>query len=229
MGPRSKEGGALAGDITFDSSHDEAAAEAIAGIELCRAAHERLLITVDALDDGAVRRPSLLPGWSVGHVLTHLARNADGHVRRLEGALRGEEVPRYPGGSAERASDIEAGAARPARELAADVTASAERLEGVWARSAEVGWPGRELMAGDTWRTPESPWRRLREVEVHHADLGMNYRPEDWPEEYLRWELPRSLATVPGRIADPGDARRFLAWLIGRRGDPGALELEPWS
>jgi maleylpyruvate isomerase len=203
--------------------------EAAAGIDLCRAAHRRVIETVNGLDDHTARRPSLLPGWSVGHVLTHLARNADGHARRLEGALRGDEVPRYPGGPAERDSDIEAGAGRPARDLAADVAASAGRLEGVWARSAQAGWPSRELMAQDTWRPPESPWRRLREVEVHHADLGLDYRPEDWPEEYLRWELPRVLERVPGRISDPGDARRFLAWLIGRRGDPGAFELEPWS
>ena len=170
------------GDSPLPRDDREAAAT---GIELCRAGHRRLIATVHGLDDEVVLRPSLLPGWSVGHVLTHLARNADGHARRLEGALRGEEVPRYPGGSAERESDIEAGAARPAHELAADVTVSAERLEEVWAQSAEAGWPSRELLAGDTWRTPESPWRRLREVEVHHVDLGLDYRAEDWPEEYL--------------------------------------------
>jgi maleylpyruvate isomerase len=165
----------------------------------------------------------------VGHVLTHLARNADGHARRLEGALRGEDVARYPGGPAGRDADIEAGATRPAGELAADVAESAARLEDVWARSSAAGWPNRELLADDRWIIPESPWRRLREVEVHHADLGLDYGPEDWPDEYLRWELPRALDTVPGRIPDHGDARRFLAWLIGRRTDPGSFELGPWS
>jgi len=208
---------------------DDEAAMAAEAIGVCRSGHRRVIDSVEGLDDEAMRKPSLLPGWSVGHVLTHLARNADGHARRLEGALRGEEVPRYPGGATERESDIDAGAGRPARELAADVTASAERLEQVWARSAEAGWPGRELLADDHWRTPESPWRRLREVEVHHADLGLDYGPEDWPDEYLQWELPRALGGVPDRLRDPGDARRFLAWLIGRRSDPGSLELGPWS
>src|SRR5437660_5229665 len=140
------------------------APEASAGIELCRAAHQRVIAAAAELGDEAARRPSLLPGWSVGHVLTHLARNADGHARRLEAALRGEELARYPGGPAEREDDIEAGAGRPARELAADVAGSAARLEDVWAWSAGAGWPHRHLLAGDHWTTPESPWRRLREV-----------------------------------------------------------------
>jgi maleylpyruvate isomerase len=211
------------------SPDDREAVTAVEAIDLCRESHRRLIATVSGLDDEMVGRPSLLPGWTVGHVLSHVARNAEGHTRRLEGALRGEEVPRYPGGSAQRASDIEAGAPRGARELAADVTSTAEALEDVWARSAEAGWPGRDLLAADAWRTPESPWRRLRELEVHHADLGLDYGPEDWSEAYLRWELPRALATVPGRIGDPGEARRFLAWLIGRRSDPGPPELGPWD
>ncbi len=45
-----------------------------------------------------MRGPSLLPEWSDGHVLTHLARNADSVVRRMEGAARGELVDQYPGG-----------------------------------------------------------------------------------------------------------------------------------
>lgn len=47
--------------------------------QLCREAQERLLLRVAGLDDGAMRAPSRLPGWTVGHVLTHLARNADAH------------------------------------------------------------------------------------------------------------------------------------------------------
>ena len=42
------------------------------------AAHAALGQALDVLTDEQVRSPFLLPGWSVGHVLTHLARNADG-------------------------------------------------------------------------------------------------------------------------------------------------------
>ena len=56
--------------------------------------------------------PSLLPGWSRGHLLTHIARNADSFVRVLEAARRGEAVTQYEGGGAGRNADIEAGASR---------------------------------------------------------------------------------------------------------------------
>ena len=80
----------------------------------CRAAHDRLLTLIDGITDDDCRRPSLLPGWTVGHVLTHLARNADSHVRMFAAADRGEIADQYVGGQEGRGSDIEAGAGRPA-------------------------------------------------------------------------------------------------------------------
>lgn len=196
-------------------------------MRLCAAAHGRLLATARRLSDQQARSPSRLPGWSVGHVLTHLARNADGHVVRLEGAMRGENVPRYPGGPTQREADIAAGAGRPAAELAADLEAAQERLEEVWRRSAEAGWPHRELHGDDPWDTPASPVRRMAEVEMHHVDLGLGYEPEGWPDEYVAWQLPVLLATVPGRSRLP-EQRRLLSWLAGRDAWPEGLTLDPW-
>lgn len=198
-------------------------------IVACTAAHERLLETVVGLADETAARPSLLPGWSVGHVLTHLARNADGHVRRLEGALRGEEAARYPGGTEQRDRDIEQGAPRSAVELATDVADSARRLEETWQRSVDAGWPHSELLASDHWPTTASPVRRLREVEVHHADLGLDYQASQWPAEYVDWELRTSLERLPGRLSGPEDTRRFLAWLVGRSDWPAEIRLRPWE
>jgi len=202
--------------------------DAAAAIALCQAAHARLLASAGGLADGQVRAPSRLPGWSVGHVLSHLARNADGHARRLEAALAGADLPRYPGGSSQRAAGIAAGAGRRAAELAADLARTARRLEDVWASSAAAGWPHAELRGHDSWPATASPSRRLREVEVHHADLGLGYEPADWPEEYTEWELPMLLATVPRRLPDPGDRRDLLAWLMGRRPDLPPVRLDPW-
>ena len=57
-------------------------------VEGCASAHQALLETISDLNDDDCRAPSLLEGWTRGHVLTHLARNADSHVRLLEGARR---------------------------------------------------------------------------------------------------------------------------------------------
>ena len=203
-------------------------ADPAAAIELCRAAHARLVATVDRITDQVVRSPSRLPGWTVAHVLTHLARNADGHVRRLQGALGGEDVPRYPGGTAQRDGDIDEGARRPALAIVADLSTAQHQLEDVWDRSEGAGWPHAELRGDDQWPTTSSPVRRLREVEVHHVDLGLGYQPSDWPEDYIAWELPVLLATVPARVQRTDDARDLVAWLSGRRPAPAAIELDPW-
>jgi len=48
-----------------------------AEIEGCKLAHQRLRSVLADVDDTDIGQPSNLPGWSVGHVLTHLARNAE--------------------------------------------------------------------------------------------------------------------------------------------------------
>jgi len=199
-----------------------------AAIKLCRAAHARLAARVELITDDEARSPSQLPGWTVAHVLAHLARNADGHVRRLEGALQGKDVPRYPGGPAQRDGDIDDGARRSATDIVADLGAAQRQLELVWDDSVAAGWPHPELLGGDVWPTTASPVRRLREVEIHHVDLGLGYEPSDWPEEYVTWELPMILATVPARVNRTDDVRDLVAWLAGRRPVPRGVGLDPW-
>jgi maleylpyruvate isomerase len=197
-------------------------------IGMSKAAHQRLLTTVVTIDDATVGQPSRLPGWTIGHVLTHIARNADGHTRRLEGALKGYEVPRYPGGPAERERDIQAGAARTARQLYDDIDESAKRLEAIWERSVTAGWPNAQLLATDHYPTTGSPVRRLREVEVHHVDLGLRYEVTDWPDEYVEWELPVALERLPKRLTHDKDAHRLLGWLTGRSPNLEGVDLPPW-
>jgi Mycothiol maleylpyruvate isomerase N-terminal domain len=47
------------------------------------------------LDDARLREPSRLAGWSRGHVLSHLARNADALVNLLAWARTGVESRMY--------------------------------------------------------------------------------------------------------------------------------------
>src|SRR5439155_16943557 len=128
----------------------------------------------------------------------------------------------------QREAEIETGAPRGGRELATDVTTSAGRLEEVWSRCSAAGWPNRHLLADNRWPITASPWRRLREVEVHHVDLGLGYQATGWPDQYLRWELPQVLEQLPQRMRGPDDPSRLLLWLIGRTDQPPRIDLEPW-
>ena len=86
-------------------------------IDGARAAHQALLRTVRTLRDADIGRSSRLPDWTMGHVLTHLARNADGHCNMFAGAAQGEVFAQYPGGMAQRIDEIEMGARRSAAEI----------------------------------------------------------------------------------------------------------------
>ena len=146
--------------------------------------------------DPDVRVPSLLPGWTRAHVLTHIARNADGMSRALAGALRGEIVARYPHGQQGRNADIEAGATRGSVELVADVRESADRLDRIFTAVADVdGW---QRLAGE--RSAEAhAVARWREVEVHRVDLGGAYAAADWPPEFVAYLLPELADGLGGR------------------------------
>lgn len=196
--------------------------------QLCREAQTRLMRNVAQLTDSQVHSSSLLPDWTVGHVLTHLARNADAHARRLSGALRGHDVPKYAGGQEQRRSEIEAGAGRSAEEIIADLNTSMSNLGDIFAQCEAAGWPNSHFLGGGHYGITGVPAHRLREVEMHHVDLGLGYSPMDWPDEYVAWDLPVLLATVPERIVSPGQRRSFMAWLAGRGPLNATPELTPW-
>jgi maleylpyruvate isomerase len=200
--------------------------EVVAGV---RDSHARLLASLEPLDEATARQPSLLPGWSVGHILTHLARNADSHARMLRAAQVGSAVYQYDGGSAGRAAAIEAGAARPAAELVADVAASAADLETAYAEMTDEAWAGNGLNEDDAiWPCSLMPFHRWREVELHRADLGLGYTDADWPDGYVAREMAVSLAVLPERLS-AADRGRVLGWLVGRGEQPAGVELEPWQ
>jgi maleylpyruvate isomerase len=179
-----------------------------------------LLTTVDGLTDEQVAGPSSLPGWTRGHVISHLARNADSHVGMFEGAAVGEVRPQYP--SAEkRVDDIEAGAHRPAHELRLDLRAACDRLETAWRDLNDDLWDREGLVAAGPRTMAEFVFRRLREVEVHHVDLDAGYSPSAWSSVYVDGELRRRLP----RLRDRADPVALAAWLLGRGEAP---ELGPW-
>jgi maleylpyruvate isomerase len=196
-------------------------------LDACRDASARLLETLDGLDDATARRPSRLPDWTVGHVVTHLARNADSHIRMLEGAMAGKVVDQYEDGLEGRAADIAAGAGRPAAEMVADLRRAIDDLDASWRRvTPEVWTTGRGRTGnGELCPCAEMPSRRWREVEIHRVDLDLGPEPVDWPDAYVELELPQALAQLPDRLS-PADRAVLLAWLLGRAGAPP--ELPPW-
>ena len=221
-------------------------------IEQHEAAIDRLLTSAAALSDDQMREPSLLPGWSRGHVLTHLARNGDGLANLLTWAETGIETPQYPSAEA-RDADIEAGAGRSAGELTADVAGSAK----AFADRARALPPEAWLTEVRGMRGPAHPaWfvlnRRLFEIEVHHADLGWEYGPSNWPDWFVSAELYRVTSDYTQNPASPaavltdmnsgrqyflgasdlsataitGTGYALLAWLIGRETD-AELSVDP--
>jgi maleylpyruvate isomerase len=214
------------------------------------AATGRLAATAAGLTDVQAREPSRLPAWSRGHVLTHLARNADGLRNLLIWARTGVETPQYPSQQA-REAGIEAGADRAAAALAQDVEQSAAAFAAEAATLPPAAWQapvrGRNGPEHPAWFTLV---RRLGEVEIHHADLGAGYAPPDWPAPFVADQLERAAGQFAGRDDVPacvievaGTGQRFaigpasagqatgavtvagpgcwlLAWLIGR--DAGA-------
>jgi maleylpyruvate isomerase len=103
---------------------------------------------------------------------------------------------------------------------------------------------------------PELVYRRWREVEIHHADLGLTYRSADWPTGFVDREMQRLVSGLPDRLpegtllrldaidtgerwlvpaggAEPhpvkAEKRHLLAWLLGRIDDPALPVIRPWE
>ncbi|MFH9675833.1 maleylpyruvate isomerase family mycothiol-dependent enzyme [Streptomyces sp. NPDC017405] len=178
-----------------------------------REATDRLLTAVAALHNASLAEPSRLPGWSRGHVLTHLARNADALVNVLSGR------PMYAS-AGQRDDDIERGADRPLEEQITDLRESAARFR--TAGEAPADWSRTvELRNGVTDSASRVPFRRWAEVELHHVDLGIGYELEDLPAEFLERETDFLADRFSGRPGIPAtrltDGTR--AWTTGREAD----------
>jgi maleylpyruvate isomerase len=230
---------------------DPAAAAADFGGRVAEATR-RMVKTAAGISDAQAREPSPLPGWTRGHLLTHIARNADSLRNLLTWARTGVETPQYASEQA-RDADIEAGSGRPAAQILADIEASAAALAAEAARLTDADWAaevhGLRGAAHPAWYTLR---RRLTEVEIHHVDLDAGYGPADWPQAFAtQW-----LASVADDFTDPdcpqaalraadsgneyvigpaggapattvtGQSRDLLAWLIGRS-DGAGLTADP--
>jgi maleylpyruvate isomerase len=221
-------------------------------IEALTASTRTLQRTIADLTDEQVGAPSLLPGWTRGHVLTHLARNADGFLNLLAWARTGVEQPMYVSQES-RAADIEAGAHRTAADLIADVEESQDRLAAAiadldddeyWRRVVRVGKADRERPAA------QIPMIRRVEVEVHHVDLDLDYTLAHLPTDLVTamlTDITHDLSTRDdlagfvlvanddegtwvvgdGGAEITGTPPSLLGWLLGRTQGIGLHSDEP--
>jgi maleylpyruvate isomerase len=209
---------------------------------------------VAGLDDAAIAGPSRLPGWTRGHVVTHLARNADALRNLLDWGRTGVEHLMYPSRDA-RAADIETGSGRPAAEQSADLAAAVARLLDELDAYPPDRWdvPVRGGTTGRIMPVSVVPWLRVREVWLHVVDLDVGVPLSAMPLGVAERLCAQNLANYAARTDAPavlvtllpggertrlgaesatavdvrGTARELVGWLTGRSRDARATDGKP--
>jgi maleylpyruvate isomerase len=209
----------------------------------------RLESTLATFSDADQRASSKLPGWSRGHVTAHIARNADSLRRLLEWARTGVEQAQYPSLES-RDEEIERGATGSAAALLEDVRTSAARLRDEALALPEASWDT-PVRAFSGWPHPAwyTLYRRWRETELHHTDLGTGHVPST---AYTRWELTESFGSLARLGESPvslvevtdldlsfkfhaegpvltGTGTAVLGWLTGRSDDFPDIPAPTWQ
>jgi maleylpyruvate isomerase len=145
-------------------------------------AAQRVNDTVATADDAVVRAPSGLPGWSRGHVITHIANFSEAMTRQVEEALQGRLIEMYDGGRPARDAGIEAGAGRPAAELKHHLREATTALTAAW-----------DKVGPDDWERPvthrnsnlaAAVYASWRELAVHAVDLDLEPTADGWSPEF---------------------------------------------
>jgi maleylpyruvate isomerase len=164
-------------------------------LNVLRVATHRLVVTIEGMSDAEAAEPSLLPGWTRGHVLAHVARNADALRNLLAWARTGVMTPAYRRKS-QRDADIEEGAGRPVDDLRDDVAETGEAFAAEAEMLTDAAWQHEvRVLDGPMFRAALLLPRRLTEVELHHTDLGLGYKAADWTPKFAALRLPEPMAS----------------------------------
>jgi maleylpyruvate isomerase len=166
-------------------------------------ASDRLLDAVSASTDDMLRGPSKLPGWTRGHVVTHVARNAEALLNLMHTAATGKQRPMYASVAA-RNDAIEAGAGRGLEEITQDLAVAAAEFSDA-ARSLPLDkWNDEvRLLSGRVVRARWLLPGRMREVEFHHVDLDVGYTAANWDLGFVRACLDEYVASMSDRAGMP--------------------------
>ena len=217
-----------------------------------RAGTDRLLSVVAGMPDEEFARPSLLPSWTRGTLIAHLALNAGALGNLVAWARTGVESPMYAS-TEQRAADIARLGGAPASVVRAEFLAGAARLAEDLATLPDACWAAPVRTArGRPIPASEIPWMRNREVWVHAVDLDAGLgsatsprtcSPHCWTtrprscrpgRRLARWRRSRRTARewqfgpagVPPETTVTADLPDLCAWALGRREAPGA-KIEP--
>lgn len=198
-----------------------------------------------------------LPGWTRGHVVTHIARNAEALSRLLTWARTGIETPMYPSVQA-RDDDIQSGAARPRLTQLDDLRSTGAAFAATAEQLAADHWAATVRTRHGPVRASWVPWARVRELWLHLVDLDAGVQIDAIPAD-IATVLVRDLADwmhtrVAGRIelhspgSEPvsfgpesaapvlvsGTVQQLAGWLTGRctgaqlHAPAGLPTLPPW-
>lgn len=128
---------------------------------------------IAALPDNELSGPSLLPGWSRATVIAHVACNAAGFVRAIQGVITGGDTRMYDD-RAQRDAQIAALQTAPPAQLRAQSDEESRRLQDTWAGLSDEQWR-LKFTSGQGKLLPvrSSVMFRAREVWVHLVDLNI--------------------------------------------------------
>jgi len=196
---------------------------------------------VKNLSNEDVAANSLLPDWSRGHVLSHLANNARGLSNLIEWALTGVQKNMYVSVE-QRAIDIENDATRSGNEIIADFLEQSKIFASNLDRLMVGPLLSEEVVLGNGSHVHPYEMTTLREREllVHLVDLGLEYKANDWTFDFSIKTLKSVSAgkrkeSVKYRLLIAGDhtwtmdqngmvdifgtPQSLAAWLMGREPD----------
>ncbi len=217
------------------------------------ASTDKLIERVASFDDERKTQPSRLPNWSSGHVLAHIALNAEAFILVATSRRQGDLGVMYQHGGDGRNADIAELAAKPAATILSRLRASADAFEDAWSEPVPEG-PCTPAIGGPEFPASSVLLRRLREVEAHGVDISDDLmRPSDWSDRYVDIDLPLQWQGVSARLAEGrgvaitdelsqtwnaggGEVvhtdlsrRETLAWVIDRGPFANLPNLESWG
>lgn len=209
-------------------------------------ATQRLLAGLESLTDEDLRAASDLPGWTKGHIVAHLALNAHGLAGALRAARTGEGSTAVYASDESRDADIERLSVASADELRQHNQMASLRLAGEL-RLMKALVQVERRPGGPVLTAPDVVELRWREVEIHHADLGIGYSPADWSPAFAEYlvhqgadarkddfsftmhvsDLGKTVIVGQGGHGIAGTAAALGWWLVGRGTGEGLVSARP--